>query len=222
MWVAKFKLKDDEDIYSPLCIKYRIQFFAIPYTQFTKSKNINLLVGGVISGSDEEKHKFVLELKKDVRVKRVEQHHDFILVHAQHNESREARAEIKIFYNPQYVRVKPVHVSSDGWEYWEIACLDRNELNKLVKSAIKYYHGELFSLKKEKIIKAITSLETTPHLTSKQLEALKTAFQEEYYTYPRTLTIPQLAKITKKSYSTFQEHLRKAESKIVEYFLKYR
>jgi len=221
MWIAKFKLMDDKDIYSPLCKKFKIEFFAVPYTQFTKSKKINLLVGGVISGSEENKKQFVAGLKKDVRVKSIERHHDFILVHAQHSLSREAEAEIKIFYNPQYLRTKPVHVKSDGWEYWEVACLDRNELNKIINAATRYYHGELFSVKEEKL-KSVSSLEITPVLTEKQFEAIKLAYKEGYYNYPRKLTIPQLAKSVKRSYSTFQENLRKAENKLIDYFLKYR
>lgn len=221
MWIAKFKLKDDKDIYSPLCKKFKIEFFAVPYTQFTKSKKINLLVGGVISGSEENKKKFIVGLKSDDRIKSIERHHDFILIHAQHPLSREAEAEIKIFYNPQYLRTKPVRVASDGWEYWEVACLDRGELNKLIHAATKYYSGELFSIKKE-ALKTVTSLEITPNLTAKQSEALKLAYKKGYYNYPRNLTIPQLAESVNKSYSTFQENLRKAENKLIDYFLKYR
>jgi len=221
MWVAKFKLKDDEDIYSPLCKKFRIEFFAVPYTNFIKNKKINLLVGGTISGSEENKRKFIQEVKKDKRVKTVEKHHDFILVHVQHPLSRESKAEIRIFYNPQYIRVKPVHVASDGWEYWEIASLNRKELNKIIQAATRYYHGELFSIKKE-TLRSVTSLELTPLLTEKQLEALRIAYKAGYYKYPRKLTLQRLAKTIKRSYSTFQENLRKAENKIIDYFLRYR
>ncbi|MFH1211574.1 MAG: helix-turn-helix domain-containing protein [Candidatus Woesearchaeota archaeon] len=221
MWVARFKLKDDEDIYSPVCERYKIDLFAYTYTSFIKNNQINIVAGGILSGSEKNKKLFIQEIRKDKRVKSIEKHHDFILVHAQHSLSREAMAELLIFYNPGYIKVKPIHVSSDGWEYWEIGCLNRNELNKVVLAAEKHYHGKLFSMKQEKI-RSIASLEVTPGLTLKQFESLKTAFEEGYYSYPRLLTIPQLAKLSKKSYSTFQEHLRKAENKLIEYFLKYR
>lgn len=222
MWVAKFKLRDDNgDIYSPLCEKHKIDFFAVPYTQFTKNNKINLLVGGVLSGSETNKNEFVSELKKDKRVKSVERHHDYIVVHVEHPVSRESRAEIKIFYNPQYILVKPVLLSMDGWEYWEIACLDRIELNKVINSAIKDYHGELFSIKEEKL-KSVSSLEMSPLLTEKQFEAVKIAHDNGYYNYPRRLKISELAKFSKKAYSTFQENLRRAENKLIDYFFKYR
>lgn len=221
MWIAKFKIRDEEDIYSPICEKYSIDFFAKPYTQFEKNKKINLIVGGIISGSEENKQKFLSEIKKDERIKKIEISNEFILIHAQYPLSREIRLEIKIFYNPQYIIVKPVKAAKDGWEYWEVGCLDRDELNKLISVATKHYNGELFSIKEEKL-KSITSLELTPLLTRKQFETLKLAFEEGYYNYPRNLTLPELAKKVKKSYATFQEHLRKAENKLISYFLKYR
>ncbi|MDP1695009.1 MAG: helix-turn-helix domain-containing protein [Candidatus Woesearchaeota archaeon] len=221
MWIARFRLRDEEDIYSPLCKKYKIDFLAKPHTHYEKHGKINLIVGGIISGSEEDKQKFLVELKKDKRVKKVEIAHEFILIHAQHLSSREIQHEIKVFYNPQYIIIKPVKVAKDGWEYWEVGCLDRNELNKLISAAVKHYQGELFSIKQEKV-KSITSLEFTPLFTKKQFEALKLAFERGYYNYPRRLTLPELAKGIKRSYTTFQEHLRKAENKLISYYLKYR
>ena len=221
MWIARFKLKDDEDICSPLCVKHSIDILGVPLSHFVKDNKINTIVGGIISGSEQNKKRFIKDLKNDKRVKKVEQHLDFILIYAQHPLSRETTAELKIFYNPQYIQAKPITISKDGWEYWEVACLEREELNKLVQAAKKYYHGKLFSIKEEKL-RRITSLELAPSLTDKQFESVKLAFKEGYYKYPRTQTIAKLAQLTKKSYSTFQEHLSKAENRIIDYFLKYR
>ncbi|MEK6926948.1 MAG: helix-turn-helix domain-containing protein [Nanoarchaeota archaeon] len=221
MWIAKFKLKDNQDIYSPLCEKYKLEIFAVPYTIFEKNKKINVIVGMILSGTDELNKRFLVDLEKDKRVKNIERQHDFVLVHVQHPISFEAKSEIKRFYNPEYIKVKPIKLTSDGWEHWEVACLDRNELNKLIDSAIKLHHGELFSIKEEKL-KSISNLELVPRMTESQLNSVKTAFKQGYYEYPRKLTIPLLAKESKKSYSTFQEHLSKAENKIIAFFLKYR
>ncbi len=221
MWVARFKLKDDKDIYSPLCEKYKIDFFAYPYTCFVKNNKINVIAGGVISGSVENKELFIQKIKKDKRIKSIERHHDFILVHAQHPVSRKAKTELLIFYNPQYIKVKPIRVSRDGWEYWEIACLDRNELNKIINASVKHYSGELISIQKEKL-RSIANLEFRPNLSQKQMEALEIAYKQGYYNYPRKLTIPEMSKKIKRAYSTFQENLRKGENKIIDYFLKYR
>lgn len=221
MWVARFRLRDEEDIYSPLCLRYTLDFFAVPYSLFLRRRQIHTFIGGVLSGSVDRKQKFVQHLQKDKRVRSVEQYRDFLFVHAIHPLSRETRAEIEIFYHPQYIRVKPVHLSSDGWEYWEVACFDRAELVKLVMAAEKYYSGELFFIRKEKM-RAIASLALAPDLTEKQFAALELAYKEGYYTYPHTLTMTALAGHVHKSYATFQEHLRKAEQKLVRHFLLYR
>ncbi len=221
MWIAKFKLRDDKDIYHPLCVKYKVDFFAVPHTNYVKENKINLLVSGIISGSGENKKNFIEELRKSKQIRSVEIYNDYVFVHAQHPISRESEAEIRIFYNPQYVFVKPVKVSSDGWEYWEVACIDRKELNKLVTASVKNYHGELFSIKKEKL-RNVANLEFIPHLSEKQIESLNVAHKLGYYNYPRKLTIPEMAKSLRKSYSAFQENLRKAENKIIDYFFKYR
>lgn len=218
MWIAKFRLRDD-DIYSPLCVKYKIEFFAYPFTFFKKNNKINLIVAGTLYGDENSKKTFVKDLKKDKRVKRIERSKDFILVHAIHPLIRETMTEITTFYNPQYIHIKPVHVSSDGWEYWQVGCLDRNELNKLIRAAEKHYNGELFSIKEENL-NSISTLNIFPDLTDKQKQALELAFREGYYEYPKRITIPKLAELAKCSYSTFQEHLKKAEKKVIESFFK--
>ncbi len=50
-------------------------------------------------------------------------------------------------------------------------------------------------------------------------EAKKPAYANNYYSYPRKISIEELAKIDKKATSTFQEHLRKAEIKILPNFI---
>jgi len=64
MWVAKFKVRDDEDIFTPLCEKYKVEFFAHPYSVFEKQNKINLFAGGLVSGSKENKVLWLKEIKK--------------------------------------------------------------------------------------------------------------------------------------------------------------
>ncbi|VVB61751.1 Bacterioopsin transcriptional activator [uncultured archaeon] len=220
MWIARFRLKDEADIYSPLCQKHHIEFFGYPLTSFKKNNKMNLLVAGTLSGKDGDKEKFLLDLKKDGRVKRVEESNDFILIHAAHPLKREILSEITTFYNPECITVKPVRVSSDGWEYWELACLDKKELSKAIRAAQKHYHGKLFSIRKESL-RTISMRGVLPDMTEKQKGAIELAFKEGYYEYPKKLTIPELAKIGNCAYSTFQEHLKKAEKKAIEDFFKF-
>jgi len=222
MWVAKFKLKDEEeDIHSPLCIKHNVILYAYPLSKFERDEKVHLFASAILSGKEDNKNAFIKDLKKDKRVKSVEREKDFIFMHSVYPISRELRREIQVYYDPVFIKVSPVIVSNDGWEYWEIACPFREELNKLIQVSIKHYKGKLISMKKEKL-KRISSLQFSPGLTEKQLEVMKFAYDNGYYSFPRKNSLIQLSKFFGKSYSGFQENLKRAENKIIDFFFKYR
>ena len=54
-----------------------------------------------------------------------------------------------------------------------------------------------------------------PKLSDKQREAYLLAVENKYYTFPRKVDLSVLAKEMGITVSTFQEHLRKAEEKIM-------
>jgi predicted DNA binding protein len=60
-----------------------------------------------------------------------------------------------------------------------------------------------------------------PSLSKQQKIALELAYEQGYYSYPRKVTLRQLAKKSKVGLSTFQEHLRKAELRILPAIIKY-
>ena len=53
------------------------------------------------------------------------------------------------------------------------------------------------------------------HLTEKQKQAIETAYRAGYYEYPKRTDLRQLAKRAGISLTTFQEHLKKAENKLI-------
>ena len=52
----------------------------------------------------------------------------------------------------------------------------------------------------------------------KQKQAIELAIKRGYYTSPRKISLQELAKISKLSFSTFQVHLRKAEEKLIPFY----
>ena len=57
-----------------------------------------------------------------------------------------------------------------------------------------------------------------PKLTKRQKRAIEIAITKRYYSYSRKINLEDLAKEMKVGVSTFQEHLRKAENKIIPLF----
>jgi|TARA_Y100000310_G_scaffold344923_1_gene460542 predicted DNA binding protein len=57
-------------------------------------------------------------------------------------------------------------------------------------------------------------------ITQKQFEALHTALTHKYYSWPRKVTLEQLAQKASTTRRAFQENLRKAEAKIFPHIVK--
>ena len=127
--------------------------------------------------------------------------------------------ELKTFealYNEKLIYIKPGINYPDGSEMWEIGSFDRRDLVKLISFIRRYYEGELLFLKQIKVPKIFIS-EIMPELTNKQEGAFKIASKHGYYEFPRKTNLHKLAKITKISRPTFEEHLRKAEIKLLRF-----
>ncbi len=56
-----------------------------------------------------------------------------------------------------------------------------------------------------------------PELTDKQHNAFKIASEQGYYEFPRKTNLHKLAKLERISRPTFEEHLRKAENKLLRF-----
>jgi len=57
-------------------------------------------------------------------------------------------------------------------------------------------------------------------ITQKQFEALHTALKHEYYSWPRKVTLEDMAQRASTTRRAFQENLRKAEAKIFPHIVK--
>ncbi|MCA9459124.1 MAG: helix-turn-helix domain-containing protein [Nanoarchaeota archaeon] len=73
---------------------------------------------------------------------------------------------------------------------------------------------------KIKILKISDEINKKEHLTLKQKEILETAYMLGFFSYPRKITLTELAKHLKVSKATLSENIRVAENKIMSnYFL---
>ena len=78
----------------------------------------------------------------------------------------------------------------------------------------KYFSIKLLSIKKEELPNLYVPT-VMPKLTKKQKDAITLALSHDYYSFPRKTDLEKLAKIMSVSRVTFQEHLRKAETKLL-------
>jgi predicted DNA binding protein len=107
-----------------------------------------------------------------------------------------------------------------GWEHYTVVAFDGEDIRKLL--------GELRSDREIELLSKTSISETQiPHsmlapanqlfedLTDRQLAALQLALERGYYEQPRKNSLRDLAEQTSVARSTYEEHLRKAENKLL-------
>ncbi|AUX07825.1 bacterio-opsin activator HTH domain-containing protein [Halalkaliarchaeum desulfuricum] len=115
---------------------------------------------------------------------------------------------------------QPPTVHRHGWEHYTVIAFE--------EEAIRTVYEELEADREIEVLSK-TGLEETqiPHtmlapvdqlfesITDRQLEALRLALDNGYYEQPRQTSITDLAAQTTVARSTYEEHLRKAENKLI-------
>lgn len=124
-----------------------------------------------------------------------------------------------IFEKYDFMPVPP-DVMTGGWEYYRLVGFDNSDLRGMLKHLDSIGKAEV--LYKKTITEGVTddtfivSLSSLfGQLTEKQLKALVAAVEDGYYEIPKKVTTEDLAKRHRQPRTTFEEHIRKAESKIV-------
>ncbi|MGD0057088.1 MAG: helix-turn-helix domain-containing protein [Methanomassiliicoccales archaeon] len=115
----------------------------------------------------------------------------------------------------------PPSVFHGGWEYYKIMSWKKEKISKLVRSiegiggTVKLVSmrplGE-YGISSESYL---TSGSIVAGLTRKQIDALAKAYQFGYFETPARIDADAMARRVGLSRSTFAEHLRKAESKVM-------
>jgi predicted DNA binding protein len=117
------------------------------------------------------------------------------------------------------LEIPPV-IYHGGWETHKVMGFRENDFKKLFKDLSKLGPAEVVSKRvyeeKSMIDTFAVSLSAAfSDLTAKQGDAIATALESGYYQVPKKTTTEELALKQKVPRTTYEEHLRKAESKIL-------
>ena len=217
MWSLKFKVLNEDSSYAILTKKYKVTDYFYPLDVYRENNKFHILGIHILEGDEKEKNGFANSLKKHKKTIEFEQEGDMLLVLI-----KEEEKFYSLIYDPSLYHPTPTTIK-DGLENWNIASFQRDKLEKLIKEIEKWREKlknfELLKLQTLNL-KEIYFPKIIPELPEKQKQAFQLAMKSEYYTFPRKIDLVHLAKISKVSTSTFQENLRKAESKILPFFVK--
>lgn len=208
MWNAKIRISSKGTLIGSRAEKYNIDWYGYPVSFVQEKEWIKITIVGRIIGTEENKRRFIAELKQQDRILNIESNNDFIFAIVKDP------IFLKSLYNEKIIHIEPALISHKGYELIHVASFDRKLLENTFKELKKRNSGELLSIKNSKI-SGVTIMKTESNLTKKQHAALELALRHGYYNSPRKVSVEQLAKIAKLSFSTYQVHLRKAESKLM-------
>ncbi|HYA70419.1 MAG TPA: helix-turn-helix domain-containing protein [Thermoplasmata archaeon] len=118
----------------------------------------------------------------------------------------------------------PPILYQDGWANMRVMSFEEDNPRRLVAAFRKWGPTELVSKRSLDLAVLPTSVYANAlfgDLTQKQSNALLTAFRFGYYTSPRSITTEEIATSVGVSRTTFEEHLRKAENRVVTALIPY-
>ncbi len=112
----------------------------------------------------------------------------------------------------------PPAVYKDGWGYFRVIGFDESKTRDLFREMNGRGPTELIR-KRELTLSVLPSSvwvnSLFAELTEKQIDAVLKAHRHGYYTSPRQITTESIARGVGLSRSTYEEHLRKAENRIM-------
>jgi predicted DNA binding protein len=112
-------------------------------------------------------------------------------------------------------------VYTDGWEWYHIVAFSDRDIRSLFKDLEKHCTIEVTSRRSisEEFVHdnlLISTASLLGGLTGKQAGALVTALDNGYYNLPRSASAVEIAKRMRIPRSSFVDHLRKAQNKVIE------
>ena len=111
-------------------------------------------------------------------------------------------------------------VYSEGWEWRRVVAFSEKDIRDLFRDLDKFCNVEIVSRRtvEDGLLRDTFVLSTANlfgELTEKQTQALVSALESGYYRVPKRATTENVARRLGVPRTTFEEHLRKAESKVL-------
>ncbi len=212
MWIARLKIRHEDCVIGRRCRRFRVMSIGIPFNSYKEGDKAYFSHFETLFGEEQDIKNFIEDLREDPSIKGLEVEGNSIFFI---NELPITQKIPTTHYNPKIFFIKPVIVDTKGFEDWEIGSWDETILREFIVNLQKeQFDIKILKIKNEKP-NEVYFPQVMPSLTKQQKKALEIAIRHGYYDYPRKIELKQLASEAGISLSTFREHLRKAEKKIM-------
>jgi hypothetical protein len=211
MWLAKMKVLHTNCLVAPKCKKWGMTDLVYLVNYYEDKRNVYYSEIHMLEGEQKAKKGLLKELRAEPSFSQILPVGNIIITL---NKEPLYKRYYAPFFDRSLFQNKPIVLKPDGYEYWEFASWSKQKLLNIAKKAPPVFKIELLGLSRIKQ-EDIYIPRIFPDLTDKQRRALQIAIQAGYYGYPRKSELEKLGKAASLSRQTFQEHLRKAEAKVM-------
>lgn len=207
MWVAKIKFWHANSYVTEKTRNLDAVFTSYYLNTYQEGETTVITRVGLVFGKDAEK--LMKTVVTDPRIEILKAQGRQVIFKMPAN-----RAYHTILLDGSVFQLRPP-IAKGGFEYWEIAAMDKKHIKRLVERMNKNRKeawAEMLSLREEDLNLFMPS--AFSKLTEKQRWAYEMACKYGYYSYPREFDLETIAGKLNMPESTFREHLRIAESKL--------
>ncbi|MFH1750867.1 MAG: helix-turn-helix domain-containing protein [Candidatus Micrarchaeota archaeon] len=214
MWIAELKIKREKSVLIAATAKFDVVVASYYLNVYSHKGKAFVNKVSLVQGADKEGYIKLLVSHMGSKVRTVEGNQVFY----QHEGMDAFNAQVM---NSEVIFIKPI-IGKGGFEFWTIASWSKKNLHDLEKriakmSGVKIW---LISLHEEPVDMFLPNV--FEHLSEKQRAAIKKAALLGYYEFPRKISAEQIAGKEGVDESTFREHIRKAEARIIKAALRQR
>ncbi len=216
MWVAKFTVTHKGSLTSPLTTKHNVTMLVFPLNSYKEKNKIYISAAHLILGKEENKKEYFKDTIKNPRIIEYDLCGDLLIYSFW---APLKNTHLQQWITPNIMFLKPTVIGPDGIQHFTIGSWKKENLSKVMnkmKPNCKTF--ELESLKQEKVSDLFIP-HIAPPLSKKQKEIFNIAYTHGFYDYPKKTNIEKMSKKAKLSPSTFQEHLRRAEAKMIPFIM---
>ena len=216
MWVAKFTVTHEGSLTSPLTEKHNVTMLVFPMNSYVEKDKIFITAGHYIIGKEENKKAYFEDAIKNPRVLDHDLSGDLLIYSFQ---APKKNTHLLQWVTPNIMFLKPAVVDPKGAQHYVLGSWKKEKLTEVINKIKPHTTTfDLHSLKQEKVSDLFIP-HLSPKLSQKQKEILNLAYVHGYYKYPKKTNLEKLAKKARISPSTFQEHLRRAEEKVIPFLM---
>lgn len=211
MWIARLRNWHKDCIIRPRCVRYNVSDHVQLINSWTEESGFYYTEMHILQGEEKSVAEFIRDFRKDKSIIKFEQKGNHIITL---NKKKALEGYYSIVFNHKLIYVKPVLQRTDGYEDWHIACWTKEPIMDLMK--IPTFDMKLISIQQAKYTDLFLP-QLMPKLSPKQKEAIELAVREGYYEFPKKTYLEDLSRTAKVKRQTFQEHLSRAEKKLISF-----